>query len=221
MNTFDKAVLFDMDGVILDSETLYTFAEIKLFKEYGVEIPEEDWPLFRGCSEDQFFNKTMDRYNIDEEKSIFIKKGREYVKKEFINNLKFMKGFKSLHKIIINNFKTGLVTASPIHNLDLVRSIINIDDLFDHIISGEETANNKPYPDPYLEMMSRLNIKPSNTVIIEDSLNGIKAGLSSGAYVIAKTGSAPIEQLSIANLIISDLSEITKEMINELLQGNY
>ena len=70
MNTFDKAVLFDMDGVVLDSETLYTFAEIKLFKEYGVEIPEEDWSLFRGCSEDEFFNKTMERYNIDEEKSV-------------------------------------------------------------------------------------------------------------------------------------------------------
>ena len=218
MKLFEKAVLFDMDGVILDSESLYTIAEIKLFKEYGVEIPEEDWSLFRGCSEDEFFNKTMAMYKINEDKSTFINKGRQYVRNEFRKNLRFMPGFVSLYKIIIKNYKTGLVTASPKHNLDWIRKIINIDDFFENIISGEETANNKPAPDPYLEMMNRLDIKAYNTVIIEDSLNGINAGLASGAKVIAKTGSVPIEELSIANLIVSDLSEITKDMIDKLLQ---
>ncbi len=50
MNLINKAVLFDMDGVVLDTEPLYTKAEIRLFGEYGVVIPEEDWSLFRGCA---------------------------------------------------------------------------------------------------------------------------------------------------------------------------
>ena len=218
MNSFNKAILFDMDGVVLDSEKLYTKAEIKLFREYGVEIPEEDWDLFRGCSENEFFNKSMKRYNIKEDKALFMKKGRGYVKREFEDNLSYMPGFKELHSTIIKNYKTALVTASPKHNLSWVRTIIDLDYYFENILSGEETNKNKPHPDPYLEMMARLNVKPANTIIIEDSLNGIHAGLKSGAYVIAKTGSVPTNRLSIAHKIVSNLNEITKSLIEELLQ---
>ena len=217
MNTFKKAVLFDMDGVVLDSEILYTKAEIKLFGEYGVKIPEEDWALFRGCSENDFFDKSMKRYKIKEQKNIFMNKGREYVKKEFENNLNYMPGFKALHSMVIKSYETALVTASPIHNLNWVRSIINLDFFFVNILSGEQCSKNKPYPEPYLKMMKKIGVKPCNTVIIEDSLNGINAGLSAGAIVIAKTGSVPIEELSIAHKIVSNLNEITKDLIEELL----
>ncbi len=89
MNSLSKAVLFDMDGVVLDTEPLYTKAEIRLFKEYGVIIPEEDWSLFRGCSEKTFFDLSMKRYNITEDRHIFMEKGREYVRDEFIKSLTF------------------------------------------------------------------------------------------------------------------------------------
>ena len=72
------AVIFDMDGVVIDTEPLYTKAEIRLFGEYGVEIPKEDWPLFRGCAEKDFFDLSMTRYNISEDKNVFIEKGRKY-----------------------------------------------------------------------------------------------------------------------------------------------
>ena len=214
-----KAVIFDMDGVILDTEILYTKAEIRLFGEYGVTIPEEDWPLFRGCAEDEFYTLSMNRYNITEDKSIFKNKGRQYVRTEFINNLKFMPGFHELHNKIINApYKTGLVTASPRHNLNWVRTLVDLDSLFEHIISGEDTERNKPHPEPYLKMMSILNTIPSNTIIIEDSINGIKAGLTAGAYVIAKTGSVPQNELTIAHKIIDHLEEITTDLIEEVLQ---
>ena len=58
MNSCKSAVIFDIDGVILDTEPLYTKAEIRLFGEYGVTIPEEDWSLFRGCAEQDFFDLT-------------------------------------------------------------------------------------------------------------------------------------------------------------------
>jgi len=64
MKSANSAVIFDMDGVILDTEPLYTKAEIRLFGEYGVTIPEEDWSLFRGCAEQDFFDLSMKRYKI-------------------------------------------------------------------------------------------------------------------------------------------------------------
>jgi len=218
MKSANSAVIFDMDGVILDTEPLYTKAEIRLFGEYGVTIPEEDWSLFRGCAEQDFFNLSMKRYKITEDKNVFMEKGRAYVRDEFKKSLAFMPGFHSLHKMVKQHYHIGLVTASPGHNLDWLRTLIELDDLFEHIISGDDTDNNKPHPEPYLAMMSRLSVEPENTVIIEDSLHGVQSGLASGAFVIAKTGSVPDSQLTIAHRIISHLNEITHFMIEELLQ---
>ena len=151
------AVIFDMDGVVLDTEPLYTLAEIRLFGEYGVEIPEEDWSLFRGCAEQDFFDLSMSRYNISEDKNVFIEKGREYVKEEFRKGLTFMPGFLELHARIQKQYSTGLVTASPRHNIDFLCRLINLDKIFEHIISGDETHQNKPHPEPYFAMMKKLN----------------------------------------------------------------
>ena len=220
MKSFSSAVIFDMDGVVLDTEPLYTKAEIRLFREYGVEIPQADLSLFRGCAENDFFNLSMARYNIAEDKNIFMGKGREYVRDEFRRGLTFMSGFHNLIGRIQQRHNTGLVTASPRHNISWLCELISLDDLFKYIISGDETARNKPHPDPYLAMMKKLKVLPKNTVIIEDSLYGLQAGLASGAHVIAKTGSVPDKDLFIAHRIISHLDEITNDLLEELLQEN-
>ena len=217
MTPFKSAILFDMDGVVLDTEPLYTRAEIRLFSEYGVKIPEEDWSLFRGCSEESFFNLSMKRYKVLEDKNIFMEKGREYVREEFRKNLAFMPGFHCLFNRIQKIFKIGLVTASPRHNINWVCKLIGLDKFFDNIVSGAETKRNKPHPDPYLKMMKLLDVEACNCIIIEDSLHGIGAGLASGAHVIAITGSVPIKDLTTAHRIISTLDEITIIMLKELL----
>ena len=147
-----------------------------------------------------------------------MEKGRALVRDEFKKSLAFMPGFYSLHKMVKQHYHIGLVTASPRHNLDWLRTLIELDDLFEHIISGDDTDKNKPHPEPYLAMMSQLGVEPKNTIIIEDSLHGVQSGLASGAFVIAKTGSVPDSQLSIAHRIVCHLNEITHFMIEELLQ---
>ena len=220
MNSANSAVLFDLDGVTVDTEPLYLHAEIRLFGEYGVEIPEKDWSLFKGCSEETFFNLSIKRYGITEERNTFIKKGRKYILEEFEKNISFIPGFQDLHKRINSSYKTGLVTASPRHSLDWIRNKIGLDEYFDHILSGDETTRNKPYPDPYIAMMDCLDIQPANSVIIEDSLFGIQSGLSSGGHVIAINDSVSKEELYIAHRIVNHLDEITIDMIEELLLEN-
>jgi len=215
MNT---AIIFDMDGVVIDTEPLYTKAEIRLFGEYGVEIPEKDWLLFRGCAEEDFFNLSMQRYQISEDKEVFMAKGREYVRDEFRKGLIFMAGFHDLIERIQQKHRTGLVTASPRHNVNWLCESIHLDKIFKYIVSGAESAHNKPYPDPYLDMMKILAVLPENTVIIEDSLLGLRAALSAGAHVVAKGGSVPDKDLVIAHRTISHLDEITVKFIDELLQ---
>ena len=75
-----KGILFDLDGTVIDSESLYQKGEIKLFKEYGVDIPGKDWKIFRGTTEQDFYTISMKKYNIKEDREIFINKGRKYIK---------------------------------------------------------------------------------------------------------------------------------------------
>ena len=160
----------------------------------------------------------MTRYNISEDKIVFIEKGRKYVKEEFQRGLTFMPGFHKLYSRVQKQYGTGLVTASPRHNIDFLCGLINLDNIFEHIVSGDETLRNKPHPEPYFAMMKKLNVLPINSVIIEDSLHGLQAGLASGAHVIAKTGSVPNKDLSIAHLIVTHLDKITNDVLEEILQ---
>ena len=121
-----QAILFDMDGVTLDTEPLYQKVEIRLFKEYGVNIPDEDWKLFRGCSEKTFYDLSMTRYGIKEERGKFVSKGREYVLQQFARSLDFMPGFLNLHSTIKTWYKLGLVTATPTAMVKWINQRINI-----------------------------------------------------------------------------------------------
>ena len=213
----NSAILFDLDGVTIDTEPLYTLSEIRLFSEYGVKIPKEDKSLFRGCSEETFFNLSMKRYGITEDRSLFIQKGRRYVMDEFKKHIPFVPGFKNLISRISERFSRGLVTASPLSTLDYIRKKNKLDNYFQYIISGEETEKNKPYPHPYIEMMERIYVAPENTIIIEDSVVGLQSALASGAHVIARETSLPKEKLKIAHRVVEHLDDITINYMEDIL----
>ena len=210
-----------MDGVIIDSEPLYAKAEIKLFREYGIEIPEEDWVLFRGCNEQNFYDLSMDRYKITEDREVFIAKGRKYVKSEFDKNLKPMDGFINFHNSLTSHgIKTALVTACPKEMFNYVDSRLGFSDIFDEIIFGGMAKQDKPHPAPYQLAMEKLNVSPKNTIVIEDSVHGLNSGLNAGAYVIAFRGSVPEKELQIADFIITKHSELSIEILKEKLQNS-
>lgn len=218
MNTC-KLILFDLDGVTIDTEPLYAKGEIRLFKEYGITIPKEDWKLFRGCTEETFYDLSMARYGIVEDRQKFQKKGRAYVREEFEKNLGFMAGFKELIKRLNSQYSIGLVTATPEYMYHWLDGKLNLSEIFKHIVYGGMTEKGKPCPDPYLLGMKQFNINPKNTMIIEDSVHGIQAGLSANAKVVALTGSVDIEDMPPAHRIIDSLNEIDVNFINSLFKS--
>jgi len=203
-----KGILFDLDGTVIDSEPLYQKGEIKLFREYGVEIPESDWKIFRGTTEQDFYTIAMKRYKIKEKREIFINKGRVYIKKEFDQSLKFKNDFIDFFNYIKGKYKIGLVTASPMHSFEYVDQILNIKKYFKNIITNDDTIKSKPDPEPYLKMLSMLNLKPKNTLIIEDSINGMKSAKAAKAHVVAITGSVLKKDMPNPKYIIDNFSEL-------------
>ena len=213
-----KLILFDLDGVTIDTEPLYAKGEIRLFKEYGVSIPQEDWKLFRGCTEEKFYDLSMNRYGITEDRIIFQNKGRAYVREEFEKHLDFMPGFNNLIKRLNGQYLVGLVTATPEYMFKWVDERLNLSDIFEHIVYGGMTDKGKPDPDPYLLGMKQFNVSAQNTMVIEDSVHGIQAGLHAKAKVIALTGSVDIEDMPKAHKIINSLDEIDSILINSLFK---
>lgn len=208
------AVIFDMDGVVVDSEPLYQKAEEQFFATYGITIPPEDWKLFRGSTENKFYDLARNRYNINESVDALQLKGRHYVFKVFENELVLKSGFAELYDRIQGRYKTGLVTSTPRVIFNYMDKQINLSQYFRDVICGEDTELHKPDPQPYLMMMALLNVRPDHCVIVEDSIPGLKSAYASGAYSVAITGSVPPEHMPPAHAIINSLDEITIDFLD-------
>ncbi|UCD37327.1 MAG: HAD family phosphatase [Fidelibacterota bacterium] len=213
-----KAIIFDMDGVVVDSEPLYQKAEEQLFQEYGVSIPEDDWTLFRGCTEERFYQLARDRYGIKVPAEILRRKGRQYVLTAFDEGLDYREGFLELHERLRGHYSVGLVTSTPGDIYEWMDKKIGLHHYFQDVVYGGMTTNSKPHPDPYLEMMRRLKVTASESVVVEDSVNGLTSALASGAWTIALTGSVPIADMPRAHSVVHSLREISPALFEELIK---
>jgi HAD superfamily hydrolase (TIGR01509 family) len=211
-----RAVIFDMDGVVVDSEPLYQQAEERLFREYGVTIPPEDWKLFRGCTEKRFYRLVHERYHIRESADVLRRKGREYVLSAFEADLEFKDGFTALHSRLREHYRLGLVTSTPNGIYSQMDKKLRLSRYFDEVITAETTTHNKPHPEPYLVAMERLSVSPLETAVIEDSILGLQSARSSGAWTIALAGSVPLEDMPPVHALVRSLDEISPKFIAAL-----
>ncbi|MGS0972459.1 MAG: HAD family hydrolase [Candidatus Izemoplasmataceae bacterium] len=204
-----KAILFDMDGVITDTDDLHYHVWQEILKEEGIELTEEMYinhlqstshkkallSIFDDISED-------DITRISNEKN---KRSKALLQKEIKINQDAINLIKYLHQ---NGYVLAVVSASS--NAEFVIKEIKIEAYFDMIISGpgETSIRNKPFPDIYEYAMEKLGVTPSETVVIEDSVSGITAGLRSGAYVFGiNRGNLHIEENKELK-VVNDLHEV-------------
>lgn len=211
-----KAVVFDMDGVVVDSEPLYQRAQVRLFAEFGVTIPEDDWKLFRGMTEEAYYKFIGRRYDLNRQLGPLRRRGREYVRQLFDTDLELMAGFTRLHRLIKGHYRLGLVTSTASDLYQVVNDKLHLGPFFEEVLCGDMTVNSKPHPAPYLEIMRRLEVAPNETVVVEDSIHGLKAARDSGAWTIALTGSVPQEDMPPVHAIIDSLEELSPGYIDNL-----
>ena len=148
-----------------------------------------------------------------------MEKGRQYVLSEFEKDLDYMHGFKNLINRLNEQYLIGLVTASPEYMFKWINECLQLRKKFKHIVYGEMTDRGKPYPDPYLLGMKKFNIQPENTMVIEDSVHGIQAGLNANEKVVVLTGSVDIDDMPLAHIIIDSHDEIDDNFINSLFKS--
>lgn len=212
-----KAVIFDMDGVVIDSEPLYREAQEQLFREYGVTIPPEDWAAIRGVTEDRFYQLAQERYNIAEPLDTLQAKGRQYVVAAFAAGLDYYDGFQAAIGPLAKRYQLGLVTSTAQDLFRWIDDKLDLRQYFPEVVTADDTTHHKPHQEPYEEMMHRLKVTPQETAVVEDSIAGIQSALAAGVWTIALAGSPTGDRLPPSHRVIRTLGELTPTFIDNLV----
>jgi len=187
----------------------------KLLSKYGVKFDNSDWLLIKGCTEKQFYDLVYAKFNIKIPREELILQGRNFIKKIFSTQLTYMDGFKNVHSILNKHYKLALVTSTGPDLVNHIDGLLSIYKKFDLVINSSDSKLHKPSPDPYLVAMNRLNLKPNECIVIEDSIQGIKSGKAAGCSVVALEGSSERKLLKQADYIISNFKELKQYLINQ------
>ena len=203
-----SAILFDMDGTLIDSEPLWLKAEIEVMAEVGCHWDEQDQINCLGGPAERTERYMQERSQNIKPYGYFIDRLHEVMRARITNELDLIPNALSLLKECKDaGIKTALVTAS---SRDLMTIVLKRfpPGTFDVVVSGDDVEKSKPDPAPYLLAAKQLSVDISKCLVLEDSLTGVQSGLSSGAKVI---GIPHLVQMSEhPNLrVISSLDEIT------------
>jgi sugar-phosphatase len=211
-----EAVIFDMDGVLIDSEPLWKIAMEEVFHSLGSTLTKADFQKTVGLRIDEvvhFWNK-HENWGVENEHDVeeaIIVKMIELISKNatplpgVIETLTYLKN---------SGIKIGLGTSSSSRLIQVVLSELNIQHFFDFTHSAETEAFGKPHPAVYNTVAENLNVSPNNCLVIEDSFNGVIAGLAAKMKVVCipEKTHFPNPRLSVADYHFSTMNEFLLEI---------
>lgn len=191
-----KAILFDIDGVLVDSEPFIAKVSVEVFKDLGLSVDTSIYPPYLGAGDRTFIEGISDYYNypLDFEKT---KKSIYDKYEEVISQVGPIKGVTPfLDACKKAGIKMALASSAPLSKIKMnLKAIGKPDTFFDAIVSGDDIKNNKPHPDIYILAGKKVNENLENCLVIEDSTNGVLSGLRAKAKVLGITSGFEDSQL--------------------------
>jgi HAD superfamily hydrolase (TIGR01509 family) len=217
VKTFFDAVFFDMDGLMVDSEPEWLQSEIDVTAPYGYTWLEEDQIACLGGPLSRVGQYMFDKCGQQNSPEFFTQSLIDTQAAKMRGNTPTMPGAVELvRELQSHGVKTALVSASPRNIVDAVLDNLG-HDLFPFSISSDDVVNTKPHPDGYLKAAAISQSEINNCLIFEDSLTGMKAATSSGAFLIAVPHLVTIEE-SVRVRVIKSLAQLSYSKIAELHQ---
>ena len=202
-----KAVLFDMDGVIVASEQLHVAAFQATLKKYGYNLTHEQYKqFFAGRTDEAGFNlyfesigKTADLALIMDEKA------KQYLQLATNKLIPYPNIVEFIDNLIKKKIKLALVTSSLRVEAEITLKTFNLTDSFSVVITAEDIVHSKPNPEGYLKGAKILRIDPGECIVIEDAPKGVQAAKSAGMRVVAVTNTHTKDELKDATIIVDEL----------------
>ncbi len=190
------SVIFDMDGVLVDSEPVIREAAILGLKEYGVHAVPDDFIPFVGTGEDRFIGGVAEKHGVFYQPEMKCRVYEIYL--EIVRDrIKIYDGIHELLNLLCEKgIKTAVGSSADRIKVDANLSAAGIPaDIFSAIVCGEDAENKKPAPDLFLKAAQAMGVNPADCIVVEDAVNGIKAAKLAGMKCIAVTSSFSLEQL--------------------------
>jgi HAD superfamily hydrolase (TIGR01509 family) len=211
-----EAVIFDLDGVLLDSEQLWDQAREQLAEERGGRWHANAQRDMMGMSSPEWSRYMHDVIGLPEPPEEISREVVERLATLYRERLPVVPGAREAVERLAARWPLGLASSSNRELIDLALELLGVKQLFKATVSSEEVARGKPAPDVYLEAARRLGVDPTHAAAIEDSENGIRAAKAAGMRVIAipnRHFPPPDEALAQADVVLVSLAGLTTETI--------
>ncbi len=219
-NNMIQTVIFDMDGVIVDTEPVHHFAYNQHFKQLNIEITPEMYASFTGNSTKNIFEKLKAHFNLKEDVTTLVETKRNLFNDAFDHkeDLYLLAGVEDLIKdLYANGIQLVLASSSAHVTINRIFNRFHLQPYFTHIVSGEDFPKSKPHPAIFQQAAFLSGTPTENCIIIEDSTNGILAAKAAGIYCVGYDSlHSKMQDYSKADLVISHFNELSFEKIRTI-----
>ncbi|OYU81183.1 MAG: ABC transporter ATP-binding protein [Flavobacterium sp. BFFFF1] len=215
-----KTVIFDMDGVIVDTEPVHHFAYNQHFEDLNISVSDEMYASFTGFSTKNTYEKLKENFDIPHDVGALINRKRELFNNAFDQkqDLFLLDGVENL---IANLHACGvqlvLASSSAKVTIERIFNRFGLHKYFSHVVSGEDFPQSKPHPAIFIEAARLSGTSIEECIVIEDSTNGVKAAKSAGIYCVGYLSpNSKLQDLGLADRIITHFDELNCELIRNL-----
>jgi HAD superfamily hydrolase (TIGR01509 family) len=212
-----EAVVFDMDGVLVDSEHIWDQVREQLARERGGRWSDRAQADMMGMSSVEWSRYMHDVIGLAEPPEKISDEVVRRMQARYERDLPVVPGAVAAVRRLAGAYRLGVASSSNRPLIDAVLSVTGLAPLFEATVSSEEVARGKPEPDVYLEAARRLDVEPARAAAIEDSTNGIRSARAAGLRVIAipnRRYAPPDDALALAHVVLSSLDELTRNVVS-------
>jgi len=214
----NRAVIWDMDGVIADTAVYHMAAWQDTFRELGAEFTGEDFRQTFGRRNDTTIRGVLGKDVSQAELEQIGSEKEENYRQRIKDSIKPLPGVIALLELLADNgFRQAVASSAPLENVQQILASLEIEPYFSSIVSEKDVTEGKPSPQAFLLAAEKLEVEPVRCIVIEDAIAGVTAARCGGMRCVAVTNTHPRENLKDADLIVNSLEEVTVVVLEDLL----